>query len=282
MSFSNILRRLAPAAKALLTTAGYVLVTELYLFWVAQRLLGLQPGQLRDIGVLPAFLSIAVALQVVLALGGLALFRFVDRRPWSEFGFAFGARARWLTLGSVLLYAAGMAFLVWLWRAIGKVTLYSGYVQFPLFVRAAVACGLAGVYEEFLFRGYIFRTLRSYSRSWAYLISILLFALVHFTRPDDPFGWMRLSGLISATFLYTLVYDLSGSIWPGVILHGVYDLMATVTLQNKFGVSWLTVYGDVPTLGLVSNVAVHLPLAVLAIVLYRRKFLPEKGRLLSA
>lgn len=246
----------------------------------AGRLLHFPPGPLRDPGNLPSFLSIGVALQLFFALMGLALFRWLDRRPLSEFGFGFNAPARRVAAGGMLLYCVVMAGLVWGWAASGRATVYRGFIEPSLFIRLIVASALAGVYEEFLFRGYIFRTLGSYPRVWSYGISMLLFAAIHFTNPDDPFSIMRLAGLLSASFMFTLIYDLGGSIWPGVILHGWYDFLAAATFQNRHGLSWVVLYGDVRTLAMVVNIVTHPAVVVLALLLYRHRLTKNRGEAL--
>jgi membrane protease YdiL (CAAX protease family) len=74
----------------------------------------------------------------------------------------------------------------------------------------------APLIEEFLFRGFVLRImLTTWSSRAAIFASALLFAVVH---PGLSFPPVFLLGLATA-WLYTR----SGRIWPGIILHAVYN-----------------------------------------------------------
>ena len=82
---------------------------------------------------------------------------------------------------------------------------------------------LAPVIEEAVFRGYIFGNLRETSRAAAYLVSSLLFALLHvwqYVAVSWDFSYLLLMvqymipGLVMAW-----VFERSGSLWGSILLH---------------------------------------------------------------
>jgi len=94
------------------------------------------------------------------------------------------------------------------------------------FVIAAV---LAPVFEELVFRGFLFGFLRSRSGAWpAALLSSGIFAAVH--------GYSG-EGLV-IVFLYGLVfawlYHRSGSLLPGIVAHGVFNFVVTCQVVGWF------------------------------------------------
>ena len=98
------------------------------------------------------------------------------------------------------------------------------------FVLALVAAGLvAPVSEEVFFRGLVQGSLRThYGAAVAILVSAALFALFH---------------LIPTTFLPVLVlgiglsllYHISGSLWPGIILHSGWNIVMLTLLYTLGG-----------------------------------------------
>jgi membrane protease YdiL (CAAX protease family) len=93
---------------------------------------------------------------------------------------------------------------------------------------AVIAVSLIAPFaEETLFRGFLFGWLRGRVPLWlAVAISSLVFALAH--------GELA---LLLPTFtlgcLLALIYHRSGSLWPGMIVHGVFNLVGvTLILSN--------------------------------------------------
>jgi membrane protease YdiL (CAAX protease family) len=86
---------------------------------------------------------------------------------------------------------------------------------------AVAAVGFAPLAEEYLFRGLLFRTLDREWGGWrAILGSTLFFTLYH-----PPIGWplVALVGLALA-----LLFKATGRLWPGVVLHAVYNAVVTL------------------------------------------------------
>ncbi|MBO5929106.1 MAG: CPBP family intramembrane metalloprotease [Clostridia bacterium] len=75
--------------------------------------------------------------------------------------------------------------------------------------------------EEWIFRGFVFGSLRAHGDGVAVVLSSLLFGLFHGNWVQIPFAFMI--GLVLA---YLVV--LTDSIWPSVLLHGVNNLMSVL------------------------------------------------------
>lgn len=91
---------------------------------------------------------------------------------------------------------------------------------------------LAPVVEETLFRGYVFGNLREVHRGLAYLVSCLLFALLHVwqfaaVRGDLTYLLLMVQYLVPGAVM-AWTYERSGSLWGSVILHGVVNGLAVV------------------------------------------------------
>ncbi|GAA4908291.1 hypothetical protein EV188_101980 [Actinomycetospora succinea] len=176
--------------------------------------------------VAPGSASLAVAsigVSGCAALGAAALAVVVRVRSWP----AIGARAttrRWLLAG---LGAGVVAFLVNRVIVIGYVLL-SGDTSNP---QAAFLPGITGdlptfalmmllgavvvpVGEELLFRGVVTTALGRYGAWVAVLGSSLVFALAHGLSVVLPAAFVL--GVLNALLLRR-----SGSVWPGVVAHGV-------------------------------------------------------------
>jgi membrane protease YdiL (CAAX protease family) len=87
-----------------------------------------------------------------------------------------------------------------------------------------VVCVAAPIVEETVFRGVLYRWLRSnLSMTPAMLLSGAVFALFHFI----PILFLPLAGLGA---LLAWIYERSGSLWPGVIVHGLFNLVGIIDI----------------------------------------------------
>ncbi len=75
--------------------------------------------------------------------------------------------------------------------------------------------------EEWIFRGFVFGSLRAHGDGVAIVLSAALFGLFHGNLVQIPFAFLL--GLVLA---YLVV--LTDSIWPSVLLHGVNNLMSVL------------------------------------------------------
>lgn len=84
---------------------------------------------------------------------------------------------------------------------------------------------LAPIIEEAIFRGYIFGNLREFNRTAAYLISCLLFALLHVWQfvvlnHDLSYLFIMVQYLVPGLVM-AWTFERSGGIWGSVLLHCV-------------------------------------------------------------
>ena len=89
--------------------------------------------------------------------------------------------------------------------------------------------GLAPAFaEEFLFRGVIYGNLRVFGKTQAVLISSLLFALMH--QNIGQFFYTFVGGMAMA-----LMYELTGSIWCGILFHLLNNELSVLTEVLYYG-----------------------------------------------
>jgi uncharacterized protein len=120
-----------------------------------------------------------------------------------------------------------------------------------------VVC-VAPVAEEFFFRGFFYRALRSrYSLVVAAAIDGLLFGVIHFDFSSAD-ALLILPPLAVLGFVFCLVYERTGSLYPVIALHAINNSLA---------------YGDQADGWEVS--AVLGPLMILACVLVPRLVAPS-------
>ena len=89
---------------------------------------------------------------------------------------------------------------------------------------------LAPFVEEVLFRGLVFGNLKSKSRVVAYLVSCLLFALLHVwqfavVQRDITYFLLMVQYLVPGVVL-AWVYDRSGTLWTAIGLHAVTNALS--------------------------------------------------------
>ncbi|MHB1271254.1 MAG: CPBP family intramembrane glutamic endopeptidase [Rhodanobacter sp.] len=90
-----------------------------------------------------------------------------------------------------------------------------------------VVASLGPLVEELLFRGVLLSALLQRWRvGWAVAISSLLFALAHLSGLQ--YQWYALPDLALLALALAGLRLRSGSIWPGVVAHGVNNLLAVV------------------------------------------------------
>jgi membrane protease YdiL (CAAX protease family) len=103
-------------------------------------------------------------------------------------------------------------------------------------MRAAIVL-LAPIAEELLFRAGVFGVMRHRSRVAAYVVSVLLFGLLHVWQyvAVDPRYWVYLLQYIAPGILLARVYERCNTIWASMALHAVINfnaLNAMMVLQE--------------------------------------------------
>jgi uncharacterized protein len=117
-------------------------------------------------------------------------------------------------------------------------------------------CVTPALCEEFLFRGYFQGTLsRGMKSPWSWLLAGSCFALVHQ-------NYVGLGSLLIIGIYLAFVFDSSGSIWPGVLVHFLYNGTIVLIANGKLSLPWAF---DGSGLVRIAVVLAALPLAALGI-----------------
>jgi len=192
----------------------------------------------------PTFTVVATFLQGVIFIGTAVLFASFSGRPRPE---QFGLRRTrfWPTVGWAAVGLVSFYIVVALYTAIVQpdaeqtVAQDLGADQGTLGMIAAgfmVIC-VAPVAEEFFFRGFFYRALRSrYSVLGAALIDGILFGFIHwdFSTAD---GLLIIPPLAALGIMFCLVYERTGSLYPVIALHAFNNAIAFAVTVEEPGVS---------------------------------------------
>jgi uncharacterized protein len=96
----------------------------------------------------------------------------------------------------------------------------------------AAICVAPALCEEFLFRGYFQGTLsRGMKSPWSWLLTGTCFALVHQ-------NYIGLGALLIIGIYLAFVFDSSGSIWPGVLVHFLYNGAIVIIANGALKLPW--------------------------------------------
>ena len=88
---------------------------------------------------------------------------------------------------------------------------------------------IAPILEEFIFRGVVFATLRRrFGWGTSAALSALVFSFVH------GYGLLGLLTVFWSGVLWAWAYEKTGSLWPGMIAHGVNNLLVSLTIVALF------------------------------------------------
>jgi len=159
---------------------------------------------------------------VALAIAGFAVYGayayFIEQRPVSE--LALPGMGRELGIG--LLIGAGLyAICELILMALGIYRI-TGLNSWSFMIPAIAMALSAGVFEELLFRGVLFRSVEAWFGSWAALVvSSLVFGLIHLINPEAT--------LEGALFI---------AVEAGILLAAAYMLTRRLWLSMGFHVAW--------------------------------------------
>jgi len=96
-----------------------------------------------------------------------------------------------------------------------------------------LACIVAPICEEIVFRGYFYAVMKRYScRYFSAVITGLIFGLVHGSM------W-SLAPLVVIGIILAVVYELSGSLWAPIICHCLFNSMTTIYMIFFYDVNSL-------------------------------------------
>jgi hypothetical protein len=98
----------------------------------------------------------------------------------------------------------------------------------------AAACVMVGLYEEFVFRGYVLHTLRHGIGFWAAaLVSSALFGAIHLGNGSDP--WYIALSAAAFGMLYCFSVLRTGAIWFAIGVHTAFDFAETFLFSPSGG-----------------------------------------------
>jgi len=89
-----------------------------------------------------------------------------------------------------------------------------------------------GFLEELLFRSFLFRAMKKDSIKWAVIVSSLTFGVGHVVNLINGSGMDLAENLVQIVcaaaigFAYVMVFLRSGSLWPCVLSHGVFNSLS--------------------------------------------------------
>jgi uncharacterized protein len=188
----------------------------------------------------PTFTIVATFLQGMIFIGTAVLFASFTRKPRPEhFGLRparFWPAAAWAALGMLSFYV-----LVALYSVIVQPDAEQTVAQdlgadqgtFGMIAAGFMVICVAPFAEEFFFRGFFYRALRSrWSVLGAAAIDGLLFGVIHydFTGAD---ALLILPPLGILGFIFCLVYERTGSIYPTIAMHAFNNAIAFgVTIED--------------------------------------------------
>jgi membrane protease YdiL (CAAX protease family) len=199
--------------------------------------------------------EMGVIVCLVVLSGAIAFEMMLGRASFRDAVVALGLR---MASGSVLLAAGIMS---------GAMLCYYPIFSFVTGVPISVSSGAAllalgifaqgGVAEEVVFRGFLFRRLRSACSFWqATLLAAIPFVAVHallFRSLDFPIALSSLLLALSISFPLAWLFEISGnSIWPAAIVHAV--IQGTIKLVDAgeifpaLAIGWIGLSATVPWL----------------------------------
>lgn len=167
----------------------------------------------------------------------LIFHRFL-RQPF--FGGRFWNFVQSVVLGFALYYAGTWVLQFALSKLAPGFTIYNnetvgGLIEQNQLVMLAATVVAAPVIEETLVRGLVFGSIRGSSRVMAYIVSVLLFTLMHNWQYFllYPAGKVLLSCIpyLPASVALAWTYDKAGSIWASISLHAIVNALSFGLLQ---------------------------------------------------
>ena len=200
------------------------------LFRLAGRLLGASISRT---------LGTAVCYYILFALTVLIFHCFLGRTS-RRLAENFGDACKSLLAGLVALY--GLNELVYRLSNLvipNRTNLNNGAVSVQLdnapHMTLVIVLLLAPFVEEVLFRGLVFGNLKYKSRGLAYLVSCLLFALLHvwqfaIVHQDITYFLLMVQYLVPGIVL-AWAYDHSGTLWTSVGLHALANALSVWTMS---------------------------------------------------
>lgn len=178
----------------------------------------------------PRFLFLGEAVLALAALLAALLMSFLEKQKMDDYGlparlafgklFWQGVLAGLMEVSALVgLIAAGGGY------SFGVVVLSGGEIARWASFWAVFMC-LVGVFEEFLFRGYVQRTLAKRFGFWpSALVLSALFGAVHLSNKGE--SWVGAASVVVVGLVLCLTLERTGSLWFAVGLHASFNFGQT-------------------------------------------------------
>jgi CAAX protease family protein len=211
---------------------------------LAVSIVGAATGDVGEDEVSPTFTIVATFIQGVIFIGTAVLFASFTRPPkaW-HFGLRptrFWSGVGWAALGMLSFYVFAAVYGAIVQPEIEQtVTDDLGADQGTIGLVAAgfmVVC-VAPVAEEFFFRGFFYKALRSrFSIIAAAVIDGLVFGVIHYDFSGAD-GLLIVPPLAALGAMFCLVYERTGSLYPVIALHAFNNAIAYGVQADGWAVS---------------------------------------------
>jgi uncharacterized protein len=181
----------------------------------------------------PVFTIVATLMQSLIFVGTAVLFASFTRPPkaW-HFGVrrtAFRPAVGWAALGMVSFYVLAAVYSALVSPDAEQTVaedLGADEGTFGLIAAGFMVICVAPFAEEFFFRGFFYRALRSrFSVLAAAAIDGALFGIIHYDFSGSE-ALLILPPLAVLGFMFCLVFEKTGSLWPVVALHAFNNAIA--------------------------------------------------------
>ncbi|GAX05523.1 immunity protein PlnI, membrane-bound protease CAAX family [Secundilactobacillus pentosiphilus] len=217
------------AGRQLLSQYGYFFV----LWFVIQVFVNVPIINLAS-GWAEELLTDVVKVLIWLGVGLYMIFhtkrdQFVIERPF-QLNLKF--KPLYITLIAIIIYMLATAFIQR--HSIGVVATFKPTMLLQDFL-------VVGICEETVFRGYLLNRLRKMidSQQTALIIQAILFALIHLPRYLTTYPALPILTILSQLvtvailgYLFGWLFLKSRSLWPGIIVHSVWDLLIVVLIGS--------------------------------------------------
>lgn len=172
------------------------------------------------------FIDKFIAFLAVL-LPGLALLKWLDRRPLAMIGLGFYKGAlRELFTGMLVSFIILIVLVLILWATGGTTFIFNGISAGLVLYLACVFAVLvvSAAYEEVLFRGYVFQSLIEGGGFWTALaIYSLLFGAAHLS--NDKISAVSIFVTIVAGAFLGIIYYKTRALWMAIGSHFIWNFM---------------------------------------------------------
>ena len=199
----------------------------------------------------------SLTLPIALLMS-IVLFLFLyKKRLLKDYGFGRPTKAH----GTMLFYIPLLLMLGT--NLIYGVTLNYSVIETVLYILTMLAVGFL---EEVIFRGLLFEAMRKDSLKAAVVVSSVTFGIGHIINLINGSGAELLPNLLqvvyatAAGFMFVMIYLRSGSIFPCIIAHGVFNALSAFSAEAQG--SKITVISAVALTVITGSYAIYLMLFV--------------------